>query len=185
MKKIIVSALMCAMLLVPSYGAFAQNHRGKPSPEKKESMRAEREAYLTEQLELTQEEADAFWPVFRDFQNKRHEAFRAQMDALKALKEGLDSGSGNIEALLQAYLDAKSNVDALSASAPTVYGSVLPAAKVAKLIVSEEGFRHRQINRLGGQDDNGDRPGKGRPGKGRPGDGHPGDGRPGDGRPGR
>ena len=53
-------------------------------------------------------------------------------------------------------------VDAIEYEAPAKYAKVLPADKVAKLVLSEERFRQQQIGRLGG----GNRPGG--PGEHRP-----------------
>ena len=72
------------------------------------------------------------------------------------------SDTSDVKKLLDEYLKAKKAVDAIEYEAPAKYAKVLPADKVAKLVLSEERFRHQQIGRLGG----GNRPGG--PGEHRP-----------------
>ena len=63
MKKII--SVLCA-LVVLSMGAFAQGPQG---PRRggdngwRERVRAEKVAFLTEEIDLTESEAQVFWPI--------------------------------------------------------------------------------------------------------------------------
>jgi len=156
MKKII--SVLCSLVLV-SVVAFAQNNdkKGQRDPEKwREKVRAEQVAMITSELDLTEAEAQAFWPVYNEVQKQRREAFKASGEAFKALQEGIDGA--DVNNLLNAYLDAKKKCEALDADALARYKKVLPVKKVAKLVMAEEKFRHQQIGKLGGQ---GNRPGPG------------------------
>ena len=74
MKKII--SVLCALVLV-SVVALAQNN-GKKDPEKwREKVRAEQVAMITSELDLSEAEAQAFWPVYNEVQKQRPEAFQA------------------------------------------------------------------------------------------------------------
>ena len=159
MKKLI--SVFCAIALV-SVVAFAQpkGHKGKHNggEEWREKVRAEQVAFITSELDLTEAEAQAFWPVYNDVQNQRREAFKASADAAKALQDGLEGA--DVAKLLDAYLDAKKACDKIDADALTRFKKVLPVEKVAKLVLAEEKFRHQQIGKLG---KGGHRPGKGMP----------------------
>ncbi len=163
MKKII--SVFLTVVLVGSV-AFAQNNKDQKKDKKggdwREKIRAEQVANITAQLDLTEAEAQAFWPVYNEVQKQRREAFEASAQAYKALNEGIEGNEVN--ALLEKYLDAKKAADAVEADAIARYKKVLPVNKVAKLIVAEENFRHQQIGRLGG---NAGRPGPGGPRSGR------------------
>ena len=154
MKKII-SVLLTAMLV--SGLAFAQKN-GKKDPEQwREKVRAEQVGFITSELNLTESEAQAFWPVYNEIQEQRREAFKASADAFKALKDGAEGKE--TDKLLDQYLAAKKNCDAVEANAVARYKKVLPVEKVAKLLVAEEKFRHQQIGKLGAGKP-GDRPGQ-------------------------
>lgn len=153
MKKIISTL---AIALVCSVAVFAQNKEAKKAAKNdfREKMRSEQVAFITSELNLTEAEAQAFWPVYNDIQAQKREAFGKSFEAMKALKEAVDNGS-DTKKLLDEYLKAKKAVDEIEYDAPAKYSKVLPAEKVAKLVLSEERFRHQQIGRLGG----GNRPG--------------------------
>ena len=153
MKKIISTL---AIALVCSAAVFAQNKEAKKAAKNdfREKMRSEQVAFITSELNLTEAEAQAFWPVYNDIQAQKREAFGKSFEAMKALKEAVENGS-DTKKLLDEYLKAKKAVDEIEYDAPAKYSKVLPAEKVAKLVLSEERFRHKQIGRLGG----GNRPG--------------------------
>lgn len=156
MKKIISVFLTVALA---GSVALAQNNKAdKKNGDWREKVRAEQVANITSQLDLTEAEAQSFWPVYNEVQKQRREAFKASAQAYKALNEGIEGNEVN--ALLQKYLDAKKAAEAIESDAIARYKKVLPANKVAKLIVAEENFRHQQIGKLGG---NAGRPGKGGP----------------------
>jgi len=138
MKKII--SMLCALALLGGV-AFAQNNKG-------EKVRAERIGFLTAEMNLTPEEAQAFWPVYNEIQAQRREAFKAQRQALKALKDCTDDKEA--EKLLSEYLEAKKKCNKIDLDAVSSYKKVLPVQKVATLLLAEEKFRHQQIGKLGG-----------------------------------
>lgn len=150
MKKII-SIIALAVLF--GAAAFAQNN-GKKGEKKvnndawREKVRAEQVAFITSELNLTEGEAQKFWPVYNDVQSKRREAYKESFDAMKALKEGLDKGE-DTEKNLDKYLVSKKKIQDLENDAVKKYSKVLPKDKVAKLVLSEERFRHNQIGKLG------------------------------------
>ena len=165
MKKII--SILGALLLV-SVVAFAQPQHKKGNKNDgeqwREKVRAEQVAFLTNELNLTESEAQSFWPVYNDVQNQRREAFKASADAFKALQEGIDGN--DVSKLLDKYLDAQKACQKIDADAVARYKKVLPVEKVAKLMMAEEKFRHQQIGKLGQVGAN--RPGGPRPGKDMP-----------------
>ena len=165
MKKII--SILGALLLV-GVVAFAQPQHKKGNKNDgeqwREKVRAEQVAFLTNELNLTESEAQSFWPVYNDVQNQRREAFKASAEAFKALQEGIDGK--DVSKLLDKYLDAQKACQKIDADAVARYKKVLPVEKVAKLMMAEEKFRHQQIGKLG--QGGGNRPGGPRPGKDMP-----------------
>ena len=165
MKKII--SILGALLLV-GVVAFAQPQHKKGNKNDgeqwREKVRAEQVAFLTNELNLTESEAQSFWPVYNDVQNQRREAFKASAEAFKALQEGIDGK--DVSKLLDKYMDAQKACQKIDADAVARYKKVLPVEKVAKLMMAEEKFRHQQIGKLG--QGGGNRPGGPRPGKDMP-----------------
>ena len=145
MKKII--SFICVLAFL-SAGAFAQNQK-KDGKDWREKVRAERVAFLTNELDLTEAEAQAFWPVYNQVQKERREAFHNLMKAYKALNEAGDCTDADTGKLLDDYLAAKGAADRLELEAVERFKKVLPTDKVGRLVVAEEKYRHVQIDRLG------------------------------------
>ena len=160
MKKLI--SMVCLALLV-ALTASAQ----KKGENWQEKVRAERVAFLTTELDLSEAEAQVFWPVYNAVQQERRDAFKAVHSAAKALSNALKKGEGDTAALLEAYLKAHEQTTALERSSVERFKKVLPIEKVAKLTLAEEKFRHRQIGQLQQGRPQGNRPGQNRqPGRG-------------------
>ena len=68
MKNIIV--LLLGILFLTSAVAQEEEEVVK-DPKAQEKIKAARIAFITERLGLTPEEAEKFWPVYREFSNKR------------------------------------------------------------------------------------------------------------------
>ena len=136
MKKVI--SVIIAMTMV-GVMAFAQPGGGQSrqgAPDWREKIRAEQVAFITSELNLTEAEAQAFWPVYNAVQKERREMMHGA--------DGADAAK-----LLDAYVKAKKESDAVENASADRYKKVLPVEKVVKLFVAEEKFRHQQIGRLG------------------------------------
>ena len=145
MKKII--SIVCAIALTASL-AFAQEnkeHKGQKGNNWREKVRAEKVAFITQELDLTEAEAQAFWPVYNDVQKQRREASKNKNEALKALREG----GNDTAALIEKYFSAKKAIEKIDEEAIARYKKVLSIEKVGKLVVAEESFRNKQIGKLG------------------------------------
>ena len=136
MKK--VFSVLCA-LMVLSMGAFAQGPQGPRRGADngwRERVRAEKVAFLTEEIDLTESEAQVFWPIYNEIQKMA-----------KGVEE--KKGSKEMEKLVKAYIDAKEKNEGIETKYLNKLLKVLPAEKVARYYVAEEKFRHQQIGRLG------------------------------------
>ena len=151
MKKVI--SVLCA-LVVLSVGAFAQGPQG---PRRggdngwRERVRAEKVAFLTEEIDLTESEAQVFWPIYNEIQKSQRDGFEAVKNAYDAMAKGVEEkkSSKEMEKLVKAYIDAKEKNEGIETKYLNKLLKVLPAEKVARYYIAEEKFRHQQIGRLG------------------------------------
>jgi len=170
MKKlipIIISICIASMAFAQPQGGPKGGH-GKQDYEK---IRAEKVAFITSEVGLTVEEAQAFWPIYNEIEQQQSKLMKAERKAYVELTKALAEGKGNDKALLKAYLDAKEANKNLQLTAADRYLKVLSVEKVAKFYTCEEKFRRQQIGRLKGGPGNGhkvtfngDRRGPGAPG---------------------
>lgn len=147
MKKHISFILTAALLMCACLDIHASN---SCKEDWKKKMMSEKIAFLTIELDITPEEAQAFWPVYNQVENERDEAMHAVFKAYMELEQALENGKNGkeVENLLKAYIDAQKKQNAINADAAEKYAKVLPADKVAKLYVGEEKFRRQHIRRL-------------------------------------
>jgi hypothetical protein len=148
MKK--VFSLICVLAVCATALAQGQpkgNEKKTDGNDWRERVRAAQVAFLTNELDLTEAEAQSFWPVYNDVQKQRRQAFEAQQKAFMALQKGIDGN--DVNKLLQEYVAASKKLNAIEEGAADRYKKVLPVQKVAKLLLAEEKFRHQQIGRLG------------------------------------
>ncbi len=151
MKKVI--SVLCA-LVVLSMGAFAQGPQGPRRGSDngwRERVRAEKVAFLTEEIDLTESEAQVFWPIYNEIQKSQRDGFEAVKNAYDAMAKGVEEkkSSKEMEKLVKAYIDAKEKNEGIETKYLNKLLKVLPAEKVARYYVAEEKFRHQQIGRLG------------------------------------
>jgi hypothetical protein len=138
MKKLfLISAMLFAMLSV----LVAQERRG-PSPEMFEKIKAEKISFFTTKLDLTPAEAQAFWPVYNEFEKKRfelqrqiHEFERMSEEKYKNLSEA------EIEKMTNNYLASFETEANLIKEYHQKFMKVLPKKKVLMIYRTENEFR--------------------------------------------
>lgn len=114
---------------------------------------SEKVAFLTIEVDMTPEEAQAFWPVYNKVNGERDAAMHEVFSAFKALEDALGAGrpAKEISELLDKYLKAQEKQREIDRKVAQQYKAVLPVEKVAKLYVGEEKFRRQHIRKLHGK----------------------------------
>ncbi len=144
MKKILT---LLAVLTISLPTVFAQGRPQGNDEGWKERVNAQKIAFITMELGLTTEEAQAFWPVYYKYSELNAKLGAAVMDAYKDLEKALKDNE-NVEAKLDAYTKALDARTGNAAEAAKEYKKVIPVEKVAKLYMADEKFRFQQIQRL-------------------------------------
>lgn len=143
MKKIILLILInCLSLAIIS----AQPHRGgkhkEPTPEMREKMEAYRVAFITEKLDLSAEEAQQFWPIF----NEREQRIQTLKKEQRKQRKNTDVSQltdAEIQTLIDRHFDFKQQELDIDREYTTKFAKVLPLRKVVMLHRVEREFRHK------------------------------------------
>lgn len=149
--KQILSVAACLLMAV---SLFAQPQGGRPGEEQRkkefERLQAEKIAFITQELDLTPEEAQVFWPVYNQCWKEILAANKKKMDAFGEFRgkkaEGLSDAE--LEKKIDAYIQANEASSQIVAAWYPKFKQVLPLQKVAKLYQAEEAFQQRMINNL-------------------------------------
>ena len=152
MKKTILTLLFA---LIATIGAFAQQSP-PPAGEKKypspDEIMSQKIAFFTQELDLTPEEAQAFWPVYNAGWKKAEAARKEIRHTLRevnaALKQEPAASDAQINALMEKYFKALQTEAQIKADTYAEVSKVIPLAKAAKACTLEEKFRIMMIRQL-------------------------------------
>lgn len=145
MKKITKILVALAAMVCMGFSANASI-----ADDWKEKLMAEKIAFLTLEVGLTPEEAQAFWPVYNQVEKEKDEAMFNVIRTYKEMNKAIEEkkSAKEISALLDKYLEAQKKMNEIENGIAAKYKAALPVEKVAKLYVAEEKFRRQQIRKL-------------------------------------
>ena len=146
MKKVL-AYISFTILLMVGFTASAQDN--SMAQQWQERLQSEKIAFLTNEMSLTPQEAQVFWPIYNQAQKEQAQAVEESFKAFAALDNAIRSGKSGKEItdLLTRYTESLDKRDS-SAEYMKEYLKVLPSEKVAKLYIGEEKFRQSKIHGL-------------------------------------
>ncbi len=148
MKKLLFIIIM--FLSAISINAEQENKKFNP-----QQFRKDQEACITQNAQLTQQEAAAFFPLFREQQDKQRALFNQQMKLARKRPCSDKEAAHIIEQMGQIEL----KIAKLKIQYNTKFCRAIPAMKVMRCIKAEEKFKHRVMDNLvRGQHPHGPRP---------------------------
>lgn len=131
--------------------SFAQPpHEGGPhgdNKERQEKIKALKVEYLTTQLELSPEEAQKFWPIYNEFEEKMRTLEKSRRKSLKA-SEGKQLTDKEVNALIQMNFDTDQDILDLRKEYDLKFKKALSVQKVGKLYKAEKDFRHELLRKM-------------------------------------
>ena len=135
MKQIITT--VCILLTL---SVSAQNRRPNPSGQfsPAEYAKQQRE-FFTQNAQLTQEEADAFFPIYNELQQKKREINREIRMTMRQESGPQISEEQSLKAI-DAKADANIKIAELEKEYLKKFKEVLPASKILKIQNAEEQF---------------------------------------------
>jgi len=139
---------------------------GRPGDfeEKREKIEAIKVAFITEQIDLSVEESQSFWPVYNEMSDKEHALRKAQRDAFAGLKDFENASDKDVEKAIMELADLQIEMEKLRKNYLPKFIDIIGAKKTAKLMRAEKEFGKRLMERMKG----GDRPDRGGPSGRRP-----------------
>ena len=136
-----VIILMMVLSLAGSLGAQVQRHGQRLRQQmKKENIESLKVAFITKKLNLTTDEAKAFWPVYDEFEAKKKEINQwSEVKYKKIITDSLTENQAS-EMIDQQIIHAQKILD-LRKEYLIKFRQVLSAKKIAKLYDAEKKFR--------------------------------------------
>lgn len=150
-KPALLIFLSAAFLLLTSISLSAQKKSGdNPEQNKKERIKSMKVAYISDRLKLSSTEAEKFWPLYNEFQDKR-DAFqkenRKKMSVLKETKvENLTEEQA--EEIIKSELQHEQNQLELKKEYYPKFKNVIGNKKVVGLYRAEKDFNRLLLEKL-------------------------------------
>ena len=142
---------------------MAQEPGKKPGPDF-EKYNAMRIAFITERLDLTPEEAEKFWPVYNEFQDRKGQIMKERIENEKYFMDHQDNISEEESArILVKQMELSKKENALDLEYHNKFLEVLSAKKTMKLYLAERHFKSFLLRQIRGDGHRGGRdvpPGK-------------------------
>lgn len=124
-------------LAVATYG---QDHN-KPDFEKIKALKV---AFFTERLDLSSTEAEAFWPVYNEYEKTRHELGRQQKREFYSKLSDENVSEKGASKLLDIYLDVEEKEETLDKEFTLNMEKMIGAKKTLLLLKAEKDF-HKKL----------------------------------------
>lgn len=134
--------LLYIIFLLISVSSFAQPNKGK--------IRALKIAHITEKLNLTESEAEKFWPIYNAYDKNtskiKHEEVRKLRQEIKLNIDTLTEDKAN--ELLNRLQEAEEKLFKEKIQLVTKLRAVISPQKIILLKVAEEEFNRRMLERM-------------------------------------
>ena len=139
MKKIYLITFLAFLFL--SQVSFGQR-RGGDSKEWWDKVRTEKISFITENLDLTPDEAEKFWPVYNQLEKEKESAQKRRRELEKKVKDGGESLSESETIKLTSdFAGSLEKEGALMKKYNEEFLKILPPKKVLRLYQVENEFR--------------------------------------------
>ncbi|HTF19598.1 MAG TPA: hypothetical protein VK658_16110 [Chryseolinea sp.] len=135
------------LLLLPARAQEVDDLPAGQDPNVRSKIQAARVAYITDQLALTPEEAEKFWPIYREFSEKR-KGLRLQLRDSKANPDPKETTEQNEQALVDRQFEIKQQELNLEKEYATRLLKVISAQKLRTLPDAERRFRQMILEQI-------------------------------------
>mgnify|MGYP006440256453 CR=1 FL=1 len=112
--------------------------------------KSEKIGFYTDQMNLTEKEAQKFWPVYNDYSQKRDSLWRAQRSFLNKYAEG-NMDMDDDEAALTRFLQFEAQKNKMHERYIEKLKSFMSDEKILQLFYTEHQFKHFMLNRIRGR----------------------------------
>lgn len=147
MKRAIITLSLIVVTLLAANAQEKQGHQGGRRRFSPEQFQAKQRSYITEKAKLTQEEADAFFPLFFELQKEK---FRIEREARsKVIKErGQQLTDEQCKELLLNSADARIKIAELEKEYIAKYLKAVSAKKLLDIQRAERSFQNHMLKSL-------------------------------------
>ncbi len=151
-KSILSGSLFVGLIFLANSFLIAQNagNNAMRGQEKKEKVEAMKVAYLTDKLNLTATDAEKFWPVYNEYQDKRdalQKTFRQKAKVAKEITPELLTEEQADEIINAQIQEEQDQLDLKKEYLPK-FKKLIGSKKVVAMYVGEKEFNKILLQKL-------------------------------------
>jgi len=145
MKK---STSLIVALLLSCSALLAQHHSAEERKQHKDKIKSMKIAFITEKINLTPEEAQQFWPVYNEYENKRNALLKEKRMEKKNNKEDIGYTDEEIKKHIDNHFVIRQKELDLDKEYHTKFLAVISIKKVGKLYLAREQFKRDLLRKM-------------------------------------
>lgn len=134
-KNIIIPLL----LFIICFSSFAQTG----GRDWRQQIKTQKVAFITEQLNLTPNEAQKFWPIYNTFEDKLHQIRRNDERAIREAMKKESLTEKEAQDIIDQYLAVENKTHLAKQQLIKDLGKVLSPQKIIKLKIAEDAFNRK------------------------------------------
>jgi len=145
-----IISLLSILMLYTSL-MFAQGHKGGKTPEMRAKIDAQKISYITQQLEISPEEAQLFWPLYNELKKKKDLLNDEQRQLMKSIKRDSENLTDKeISKISDKLVEIRVSKAQLESDYHYKFKKVLSPKQVMRLHLAEKQFQGMLLRRLRG-----------------------------------
>ncbi|PKP24688.1 MAG: hypothetical protein CVU03_11425 [Bacteroidetes bacterium HGW-Bacteroidetes-2] len=120
--------------------------------DKHEKIKALKIAFITQELNLSSADAEKFWPVYNNFEQRKHDLKRKEWDEIKNKMEHVDTmNNEDAKSLLEKMEFYRNEENRLETELIKKLGEQLQPNQIIKLKKAEHDFRTQMLKKYRGE----------------------------------
>ncbi len=145
MNRIVIIILL---FIFASSSSFAQERKGEGRQMRKR-IEAQKVSYITQKLDLSPTEAQAFWPLYNELEKKKHDIRDKSRILFKKLYHGKDSlPEKELLKISDHLIDFRLESVQIEKVYHSKFKKILPARKILDLYHTEKQFQGMLLRRI-------------------------------------
>ncbi len=145
MKKIFLAIMFISVCYYYNYAQCDENCK------RKEQIKSQKVAFITDKLQLTVDESQQFWPLYNEKDKKSEELDKQERVLMRNYKKNKETLSNkDLEAMSDKLMEIELTATKLDADYYQKFKKVLPINKLLELSEAERQFKHELLKQLKG-----------------------------------
>jgi len=119
-----------------------------PTPERLKEIKAQKSAFITTKLALTPEEAQQFWPIYNEYDDKQDALRKEMRELLKGAREDQAMTEAEASQLLEKGIQHRQKEIDLEKSYQERFKKAIGAVKTVRLRKAEHDFNREVLRKF-------------------------------------